>query len=79
MIYEVRATLFFEEADEADDFFHDCQTALPKSIVVHPCEANMEFGTIDKLECHHEEDPNAPCHVIEHDDNEPVCPLPETP
>jgi len=79
MIYEVRATLFFEEKDEADDFYRDCEVAIPKSIVVHPCEENMEFSTIDEAECRHDEDPNAPCHVIRSENNRPVCPLPPEP
>ena len=36
MFYRVRADLSFTEWDEANDFFHDCQVALPKAKMALP-------------------------------------------
>jgi len=63
MKYQVRANLYFDERDEAEDFFHDCQLALPKSIVLNPATPNQEPGRIELLENHHDEDPNTPCEL----------------
>jgi len=78
MIYEVRARFFFEQEDESKDFFHDCDTALPKAIVVKPGEPDQQCSTADRLQCRHDEHPNAPCTLVEHIDNCPVETPPET-
>lgn len=63
MIYQVRANLYFDEHDEAADFFHDCQVAHAKSIPVNPNSENAEFATIELIENHHDEEPNAECYL----------------
>ena len=64
MIYQVRANLYFDESDEARDFFHDCELAYPKSITVNPDSPESELPTIELIENHHDEDPNRPCVVL---------------
>lgn len=71
MFYEVRADIFFTEEDEAVDFFHDCQLALPKGTVVNPGQENQQCSAIDYLKCHHDDNPNTPCELIDHEDD---CP-----
>lgn len=70
MIYQVRANLFFIKSDEACDFFRDCQLALVKSQAVNPDSPNIEICTIELIENHHDEDPNAPCTVMVSEDKE---------
>lgn len=71
MLYEVRAKLFFEIEDEALDFQHDCERALAKSVVLNPDTPSVEYGTIERIENHHDADPNTPCHSLELISNEP--------
>ena len=71
MIYEVRATMFFDKVDEATDFLHDCEVALPKATVVNPGQDNQECSVVDYMKCHHNEQPPEPCELITHEDN---CP-----
>lgn len=71
MIYEVRATLFFTEFDEAQDFYHDCQVALSKAIVVNTGSKEQEAGVIEFIENYHDEDPNAPCSMFAEATNAP--------
>lgn len=68
MIYRVTATLFFIIADEATDFYHDCEIALPKSITVNPGSLNEEKGFITLEKCYHDETPAKSCEVISHDE-----------
>jgi len=65
MIYQVRANLYFDDEDEARDFYHDCQVALGKAAVIHPGGLNEEFSLIELIENHHDEHPRAPCDCIE--------------
>lgn len=65
MIYQVRANLYFNEKDEAKDFYHDCQKALPKAMPVNPDTENAEFNRIELIENHHDDDPNQPCSLLE--------------
>lgn len=76
MIYEVRATMFFNEEDEANDFMHDCFSALPKAIVVKPGETDQQCSEADFIECRHDTNPNEPCTLVQHIDNCPVPPEP---
>lgn len=69
MIYEVRATMFFDEEDEARDFFHDCEIALEKAIVVNPDTPNQQCSTADLILCRHDEHPTQPCTEDIHVDN----------
>lgn len=61
MIYQVTANLFFDTHDEAVDFYHDCEVALPKSTIVNPTSQNAEFSIIQLIHNHHDDDPNQPC------------------
>lgn len=61
MFYRVSADLVFTEEDEAKDFLHDCQVALPKSSVINPGQNNEERSTILTQNCYHDEDPVKPC------------------
>lgn len=65
MFYRVTADLLFEKEDEARDFFHDCELACPKSIIVHPGQPNEERGHCQLVHCRHDQDPNEPCDIIE--------------
>ncbi len=79
MKYEVRAVLFFEEEDEARDFFHDCRTALAKAIVINPCAPNQECSRADLIHCVHDEPRHGDCDLAQHIDNCPECPPPGDP
>lgn len=74
MIYEVRATMFFNQEDEADDFFHDCEVALPKATVVNPGQPSQECSTADLIKCRHDDHPPEPCTLNTHVDNCPLIP-----
>lgn len=72
MIYEVRASFFFDVEDEAKDFFHDCEQTLPKATVINPGQPNQECSVADLILCHHDDHPPEACSLNEHIDN---CPL----
>jgi len=61
MIYQVNATLFFDEYDDAVDFVHDCQLAMDKAVVVHPDEPNQQGCSVELIKCYHDETPTTPC------------------
>lgn len=65
MFYRVHADLPFTDSDEANDFYHDCQVALPKASTIHPGEETEERGTILYEQCFHDETPPKPCLVID--------------
>lgn len=65
MIYQVRANLFFASQDEANDFLHDCELALAKSTNVNQGEPNEELSIAELIENHHDENPNAPCSLLQ--------------
>lgn len=73
MIYEVRARMFFDKEDEAIDFYHDCELALPKATVVNPCQDNQECSGADLIRCRHDQHPNEPCDLNWRMTNCPVC------
>lgn len=64
MFYRVTANLPFTDEDEANDFYHDCQVAIPKADTINPGQPNEEQGYIKLVKCHHDEDPNQPCELI---------------
>lgn len=64
MFYRVRADLAFTEKDEANDFAHDCQVALPKANIINPGQENEERGYIMVEKCYHDEDPAKPCDLL---------------
>lgn len=72
MLYQVRANLYFEEEDEATDFYHDCQLAFAKSTLVNPDSENEEASTIELIQNHHDEDPNGACNSVTYRDNHPT-------
>lgn len=74
MIYQVIAVFFFSDPDEAADFFHDCETALPKSIVVNPGQPDQQCSTADLIHCRHDQQPIEPCSLEQHIDNCPNNP-----
>jgi len=71
MIHQVRANLFFDEEDEAVDFYHDCELAFAKSTLINPDAVNLEWSTIELIENNHDHDPNEACHCVSHYDNFP--------
>jgi len=75
MIIQVTATMFFDQEDEARDFFHDCLTALPKATVINPGQPDQQCSYADFIGCRHDEHPHEPCTLATHVDN---CP-PENP
>ena len=64
MFYRVTADMTFTIPDEAEDFYHDCQVALPKSQVINPGQDNEERSHISIHLCYHDEDPPKPCELI---------------
>ena len=80
MFYQVIASLFFEAEDEARDFYHDCEVALPKSSTINLEDPNFEQGSITLLQCFHDEEPNRPCIALRGDATEyppPTEPSPD--
>jgi len=65
MFYRVTADMLFTEKDEATDFFHDCQLACPKSIVINEGQPNQERGNAVLQQCFHDEVPSNPCIVVD--------------
>ena len=74
MFYRVTLDLIFTSQDEANDFYHDGEIALPKAIVLNPCQPNQECSTILIQKCFHDENPAIPCEVINQENNCPECP-----
>ena len=66
MKYQVRANIYFSDENAARSFLYQCQVALRKSTDISPGKPAMELTTIDLIENHHDDDPAAPCKVIEH-------------
>lgn len=64
MFWRVHADLAFTVEDEANDFYHDCEVALPKASIINPDERNEERGTILLEKCFHDLNPSIPCHTI---------------
>lgn len=64
MIYQVRANIYFDELDEARDFYHDCELAIEKGLVVNPNSLNAEPSKIDLIENHHDESPHSACLLL---------------
>ena len=64
MFYRVSADLLFVNEDEARDFYHDCENACPKSIIINPGQPNEEQGTITLQQCFHDQNPATPCNIL---------------
>lgn len=71
MFYRVTAILAFISQDEANDFYHDCEVALPKSVTINPDQPNGERGLIQLHNCFHDQDPNIPCQLISREQTPP--------
>jgi len=65
MFYQVAAVLNFTDEDEAEDFYHDCEVALPKSVTINPGHPDVEHGTIAIANCYHDEGTPRSCDIIE--------------
>lgn len=65
MFYRVQAYLYFTNEDEANDFYHDCETAILKSQTINPGQSNAEHGTITLHVCNHDESQSIPCEILE--------------
>lgn len=71
MIYEVTARFYFDEEDEAVDFFHDCELTLPKATIINPGQENEQPSYADLIICRHDTHPPEPCDLNQHIDNSP--------
>lgn len=71
MFYQVKANLFFDEHDEGVDFYHDCELAFAKAIMVNPDAENTEHSTIELILNHHDDNPNEPCEYFRRQTTEP--------
>lgn len=71
MIYEVRATLFFNTLTAPDQIKQALLQVWSHAQVINPGTPEQECSTMDVIECHHDEHPPQPCHAIFHRDN---CP-----
>lgn len=61
MHYRVTATLIFTSPDEARDFYHDCEKAIPKAITLNKGKLIQEHSQAILEECHHDEQPFESC------------------
>ncbi len=73
MFYQIRASLFFDTVDEAVDFYHDCELALPRATVINPCTPEQQVSKIETIHCSHDVFPHSPCTLLAREDNTPVC------
>lgn len=64
MFYRVSASISFKSLDEARDYYHDCEKALPKGNTINLAEINEERGYIALQECHHDIDPRGECDLV---------------
>ena len=64
MFYRVMAVIPFTNQDEANDFYHDCELALPKGSTINPDTPQEEKGTIILEKCYHDEQEPKPCEII---------------
>ncbi len=69
MFFRVTANICFTEPDEARDFYHDCEVALPKGAVINPGQINEEKSRILLHQCFHDLDPSLECQIIDQDSN----------
>lgn len=66
MIYRVDATLYFLFEDEATDFFHDCDNALPKAVTINQDLPNEAHSWARQQRCTHDQAETGPCDVIDY-------------
>lgn len=74
MIYQITVNFFFSIEDEAKDFFHDCEIALPKTTVVKPGQPDQQCSEADRNDCNHDLTPPHSCILKAHIDNCPTTP-----
>lgn len=65
MIYRVTTIFLFTVPDEARDFFHDCEVALPRTVTINEGKANEEHSIATLEECFHNEPVLKPCIVLQ--------------
>jgi len=65
MFYRVTADFVFANSDEANDFYHDCQVAFPKTSIINPGQPNEEKSSCKFQLCYHDETPTKECEVID--------------
>lgn len=61
MIYEVRATVFFEKMSDAEDLVKHIASKMDDAVVVHPDEPNQQGCSVELIKCYHDETPTRPC------------------
>lgn len=66
MFYQVTVNFNFTEEDEANDFFHDCEVAYPKTAVINPGDLNAEPSWADLIDNRHNEYPTPPSVILKH-------------
>ncbi|GAH38417.1 unnamed protein product [marine sediment metagenome] len=74
MIWEVKADFFFDDEDEAKDFYHDCEMAFPKTRTINPDQPDAEPSHAELIENHHEEHPHTSCILLESIESSPPPP-----
>lgn len=55
MFYVVDAHMIFDEEDEANDYFHDCEMACSKTAVINPGLPNEERSHVMLHHCDHDQ------------------------
>lgn len=65
MIYEVRATIYFENLSDAEDLVSHIARTMDDAVVVHPDEPNQEGSSVELIKCFHDETPTKPC-ILHH-------------
>lgn len=64
MIYQVKASLFFDDKIHAASALTSLSGAIRKAVVVHPDEPTQEGSSIEFIKCYHDETPTKPCERI---------------
>lgn len=71
MFYQVVAIMNFKVEDEAKDFFHDCEVALPKTSIIKPGLPDQETSEAQLNHCNHDLDPPEHCVLVHKISNAP--------
>lgn len=61
MIYEVRATVFFDHLSDAEDLAKYIASKFDDAVVVHPDEPNQQGCSVELIKCYHDQTPTEPC------------------
>lgn len=65
MIYQVRVNLYLANEGEARGLYNHCLGVFPEATSVNPDTQNAEYSVIELIENHHDENPTAPCKLIQ--------------